>query len=347
MHATTIAIDLAKSVFQLAVRDQVSGQITHHRLTRSQFKSFFHNRVPAKIIMEACASAHYWARTLQEQDHQVVLLPPQYVRPFVRRNKTDKADAMAILEASQRPDILPVAVKPESHQAIQGLHRIRSQWIATRTARINLMRGLLSELGILLPAGAANGLNGLPSLLEDAETPIPHSLRGMLWSTYVEVREIERRLESLKQELEDFAQQNGTVQKLMSVPGIGLLGATALSAAIPDIKAFRNGRHLSSWLGITPKEYSSGQQRHLGRISKRGDPYIRTLLIHGARAVLNRATQLQRAGKPLNRLQQWALALQARSNHNKAAVGVANKMARMVWAVWHHDRTYDANFVVA
>ena len=289
------------------------------------------------MVMESCGTAHYWARTLKVMGHTVRLLPPQYVRAYRRRNKTDRSDAAAILEAARSPEIKPVAVKGIDQQTIQGLHRVRSQWMTTRTARINVIRGLLRELGYPLPVGSHIVRRKAPAVLEQ----LPAPLRAAIDALLDEIRSLEQRIHAIEDELERFARHNEAVEKLREVPGIGLLTATALWAAAGSAAVFKSGRHLAAWLGLTPREYSSGNQRHLGRISKRGDVYVRMLITHGARSVLARAKQLQRSNKPLTGVQRWAVQLEQRIGHNKATCALANKLARIAWALWRHHGNYD------
>lgn len=348
MHAKTIAIDLAKNVFEVAVADKRGQVEKRRRLSRGQLVRFLGTHDPAYVVMEACGSAHHWARVAVRHGHQVGLLPMQYVRPYRRRNKTDRADTNAILEASRAPDITPVPVKTPEHQALQGLHRIRAQWMRTRQARINLMRGLLRELGVVIPQGARTALSRIPELVEDAEAEIPGTMRALLFEVLAEVRDLERRIAGIERELQRYSSPESDARHLMQVPGVGLLTATAMVAAVPDPSLFRSARHFASWLGLTPRESSSGQRRRLGGISKRGNTYLRTLLIHGARAVLNRAKMRAKVDpSPLNHLQRWVLALEARNGHNRAAVALANRLARVIWAVWHHRRAFDAQWIPA
>lgn len=347
MNTTTVAVDLAKSVFELAASD-VQGRVTERkRLSREAFSRFFINRPPCRIVMEACGTAHFWARTFRALGHEVKLLPPQHVRPYVRRNKTDRADAAALLEADRCGDILPVPVKSEGRQALQGLHRLRSGWMATRTARINGVRGLLREFGFDIPQGPSAVMERVPPWLADEASKIPPVLRKALSEVVAEIGELDTRIEALEKQLREEAKQRPAVQKLMAVPGIGLLTATALVAAVGGMEAFRDGRHLAAWLGLTPKESSSGNRRKLGRISKRGDPYLRTLLIHGARSALNAAAVRLAAGKDLTRLQRWAVELAGRVGHNKAAAALANKLARISYAVVRLGRDFDGDFTPA
>jgi transposase len=278
-----------------------------------------------------------------ELQFDVVLLPPHYVKPHRRRSKTDRSDCEALLEAHRCAGLHPVTIKSEDQQALVALHRVRSRWLATRTARINAMRGLLREFGLAAPAGAQKFLNRLPQLLIDHKDRLPDRVRRTVLSLFDEVRDIEARIESVETELEQVARAEPAVQALLAIPGIGLLTATALYATVADIHAFKSGRQLACWLGLTPREFSSGRRRRMGRISKQGDPYVRMLLIHGARAALGAARRREKAGQPLTHLQAWALRRARESHPNGAAVALANKLARIAWAVWHHERSFDGN----
>lgn len=337
MHTTTIGVDLAKSVFQLSIANQAGRIVTRKRLSRSQFDRFLSNHPPSSVVMESCASAHYWARRAVQSGHTPQLLHAAYVRPYVRRNKTDAADADALCRASQDEDIKPAAVKSEDHQAIQGLHRIRAQWQKTRTQRISLVRSLLTEFGLT----SRRGTTQLRSRLRCHTEQVPETLRCALIPVLDEISALEDKIKQLDRELEVIGKQHPVVQRLLSIPGIGLITATALVAAVPDIHRFQRARQFSSWLGITPREYSSGNSRYLGSITKRGDRYLRTQLINGARSALLSAHR-----KPTGQrttLQQWALDLESRSQHNTAAVALANKMARIVWCVWTREAEYQAS----
>lgn len=343
MNATTVAVDLAKHRFELALADEQWRILERRRVTRAVFSRFFANRARCRIVMEACGSAHHWARTLATQGHEVMLLPAQYVRAYVRRNKTDAADASALIEAARCAQIRAVPIKSIEQQAVQQLHRLRSQWIGTRTARINLLRGCLREFGIPIPLGAARGIAAARCALAAPGSSLPESLHPLIEDTLSEITELERRARAAERQLLALTREDPIVQQLLQIPGIGLLTATALRAAIVDIQRFASGRHLASWLGLTAREHSSGERRLLGRISKRGDVYVRTLLIHGARAVLLAAKRAARADRPLDRLRAWALATEQRCGHNKATVALANKLARIVWATWKYQRAFDGN----
>lgn len=345
MSSVTVAVDLAKRVFEVAVSTE-RGRISEcRRLTRAQFERFWVDRPPCRVVMEACGTAHYWARRLRSLGFEVVLLPPLYVRPYVRRNKTDRTDCEALLEALRCAGIRPVTIKSEDQQAIMALHRMRSQWIATRTARINALRGLLGEFGLSRPAGAKRFLQELPQLLEEKKEVLPARVRRLAFATYEEVRALEQRIEDVQVELEQVIRELPTLQALRQIPGIGVLTATAMYASVGNVHAFPSGRHLASWLGLTPRESSSGSRRRMGSISKQGDRYLRTLLIHGARAALRVADKRRTAGQPLTRVQTWVLERAAGGHRNQAAVALANKMARILWAVWKHERAFDGDYV--
>lgn len=342
MNATTVAVDLAKNVFELAVADEHWKMIERARLTRGQFERWFENKTVRLVVMEACATAHYWARRLRARGIEVRLLPAQYVRAYVKRNKTDAADALALLEAARGSDIKPVAVKSIEQQALQALHRLRSGWMSTRTRRINTLRGFCREFGMEVPVGAVRGLAQIARLLADDHSAIPAMLRTPMRLALEETRLLEARIESLEHELAAIARQSEPCKVLASVPGIGLLTSTAMVAAVGDPHSFGSGRRYSSFFGLTPREYSSGDTRYLGRISKRGNRYVRMLLTHGARSVLRAASVARRAGRNVDRLRRWALEVQARTNHNKATCALANKLARIAWAVWVKHERYRA-----
>lgn len=333
MDATTISIDLAKNCLQLAVRER--DRIAHHRFSRGQAERWFAKRAPAPVVMESCGTAHHWGRWLTARGYSVRLLPPLYVKAYVRRDKTDRADALALLEAAQAPDLRAVPLKTVEQQALQHLHRVRTQLMTDRTARLNTLRGILREYGLDIPIGASRVVPAVHAALDGPEVPavLHATLRGLC----EEVRSFEERAKAIERELKAATVEDPVVQRLQTIPGIGLITATALVAAVSEVHRFRNARQFASWLGLTPSERSSGLKQVLGRISKRGDAYLRTLLTHGARAVLWHA---KRPGDH-DHLRTWALALERRVGHNKAAIGLANKLARIAWAVWTRERDYD------
>lgn len=343
MSSVTIAVDLAKQVFELAV-SPAPGRITERkRLTRAQFERFWAQQPPCRVVMEACASSHYWGRRLRNLGFEVVLIPPSYVRPYVRRNKTDRTDCEALLEALRCAGIHPVSLKSEDQQATLALHRLRFQWKATRTARINALRALLAEFGLPRPTGASRFLRELPRLLDEEAERLPARVRRLSHQVYEEIRTLEERVHAVELELEQSAREEPAIQALQQIPGIGVLTATALHASVGNVHTFPSGRHLSCWLGLTPREHSSGGRRRLGRISKQGDPYLRMLLVHGARSALQQAERRRTGGQPLTRLQSWALERSEAGHRNRATVALANKMARIAWALWKNEGRFDGN----
>jgi transposase len=329
----TIAVDLAKTVFQIAVSHRPGHVKLSRRLTRRQFERFLSQEAPSRVLLEACGSAHYWARRSQAWGHTVTLLPPHHVRRYRAGNKTDRTDAKALLEAQRNDEIHPVPIKSEDQQALAALHRLRSGYTSTRTARINAVRGLLREFGLTIPVGARNVVPFVHQLESDA---IPAPLRVGLLETVQEISDLEMRLIELERQLEGLARQNPVVEHLRTIPGIGLITATALVAFVGDIRRFRSARHFASYLGLVPREHASGLTRRLGSITKRGDTYLRMLLIHGARVVQRWA---RKKDDPAPH-QRWVLEVEARRGHNIATVALANKLARFVWVIWKEHRDF-------
>jgi transposase len=345
MNATAalpvVGVDLAKSVFQLAIADHAWRVVEQQRFTRTQFERWFANRAVGLVVMEACGSAHHWARWLNTLGIEVRLLPAAYIRAYVKRNKTDAADACALLEAARCADITPVKIKSIEQQALQGLHRTRSLWMGTRTSRINALRGFCREFGIVIAQGSRLGVEQIGRVLADPRSAVPTLIRGTMTLLVEEIRLLEVRIAQLERELTALARHSPACTTLLSIPGVGLLTATAMVAATSgEVSHFRDARHFASWFGLTPKEHSSGGTRHLGRISKRGDRYLRMLLTHGARSVLRAASVAVRAGKTVDALRQWALDVQHRANHNKAACALANKLARICYATLRDGEPY-------
>jgi transposase len=291
--------------------------------------------------MEACGSAHHFARWLNGLGIEVLLLPARYVRAYVKRNKTDAADAAALLEAARASDISPVRVKSVEQQALQGLHRTRSLWMGTRTSRINALRGFCREFGIAIAQGSRLGVEQISRVLADPNSAVPELIRSTMKLLVEEIRLLEARIAQLERELSVLAKQSPACTILLSIPGVGLLTATAMTAATSgSVSHYKSSRHFSSWFGLTPREHSSGNTRHLGRISKQGDRYLRMLLTHGARSVLRAATVSKQAGRPLDELRAWAVAVQERTHHNKATCALANKLARICYATLRDGTPY-------
>jgi transposase len=336
MKNTVFAIDLAKSVFQVAVSHHPGRVSQQRRLTRSQLLQFMGKQSPSVVLMEACGSAHHWGRELGHLGHQVRLLPVSHVVRYRTGNKTDAIDAEALLEAARNQRICAVPVKSIDQQALTAVHRIRSRWLATRTARINTVRGVLREFGLVIPLGATKVVPQVRAWLADPESSIPPAIRTTLSEVCDEIGQLEGRIRTLETELEALGRQIDTITRLRTIPGIGLITATALVAFIGDVSRFPSGRHFASYLGLTPRERSSGSIRRLGRISKRGDCYLRMLLTHGARALLCHAKQ---SGPP-DSLRRWAVTLEKKRGHNIATIALANRLARIVWATWLRGEDY-------
>jgi len=340
MKLTTIGIDLAKNVFQVHGADGKGKTVMKKQLKRAQVLPFFANLTPCRIGMEACGSAHYWARKLQALGHTVRLIAPQYVKPFVKRNKNDAADAEAICEAVTRPNIPAVPNKNAEQQAILSVHRDRKGIVQARTAQANQIRGLLAEYGIAIPQGISHIAKRVPEIIEDGETELPGSFRLLIQRLVDHLKELDRQVGELETEIQRWHRDNAASQKLAKIPGIGPMTASAMVASVGDAKNFKDGRQLAAWLGIVPRQHSTGGKSVLRGISKRGDTYLRTLLIHGARAVI-RVAECKPTADP------WLKSLLARRNKNVAAVALANKNARTIWALLTHDREYEAHYVRA
>jgi transposase len=340
MKLTTIGIDLAKAVFQVHGADERGRPVVKKQLKRTQVLTYFANLTPCKIGMEACGSAHYWGRKLQAMGHEVVLIPPQYVKPFVKRNKNDAADAEAICEAVTRPNMPTVPIKSIEQQAILSIHRARQGFVKARTAQANQIRGLLAEYGIAIPQGIGHIAKRVPEIIEDGENDLPGSFRLLIQRLGEHLKELDRQVGELEREIQLWHRENALSQKLAKIPGIGPLTATAMIATVGDARQFENSRQLAAWLGIVPRQHSTGGKARLLGISKRGDRYLRTLLIHGARAVIRMAER-----KPDT--ETWVKRLLARRHKNVATVALANKNARTIWALLRHDREYEPDYVKA
>lgn len=340
MKLTTIGIDLAKNVFQVHGADGKGKTVMKKQLKRAQVLPFFANLTSCRIGMEACGSAHYWARKLQALGHIVQLIAPQYVKPFVKRNKNDAADAEAICEAVTRPNMPTVPIKNAEQQAILSVHRARQGFVKARTAQANQIRGLLAEYGIAIAQGISHIAKRVPEIIEDGETGLPGSFRLLIQRLVDHLKELDRQVGELETEIQRWHRDNAASQKLARIPGIGPMTASAMVASIGDARNFKDGRQLAAWLGIVPRQHSTGGKSTLLGISKRGDTYLRTLLIHGARAVIRVAERKPDADP-------WLKSLLARRNKNVAAVALANKNARTIWALLTHDREYEAHYVRA
>lgn len=335
MKFKRIGVDLAKQVFQVHGVDSHEHVACRKQLKRAQMLDFFRQCEPCLVAMEACGSAHYWARELRALGHEVRLIAPQFVKPYVKSGKNDANDAEAICEAASRPSMRYVAVKSAEQQASQALHRIRSRLIRARTALANEIRGLLGEFGVIQSRlGIAATRRLLQAALDDAEKALPGQMRELLTGLQDELNEHEAHLSRLDGMIQRQAREDERVKRLLEIEGIGPVSATALVSAVGDARQFSNARQFAAWLGLVPRQHSSGGKERLGSISKRGDTYLRTLLIHGARAVLRHCQDKD------DRRSEWLQQLLCRRNMNIATVALANKNARIVWAILSRGETY-------
>lgn len=331
-----IGIDLGKYNFQLWGVNKAGKVLLDKQLSRRQLRTQLAQLQPCLIGLEACSTSHYWARLLRNYGHDVRLIPPQFVKPYVKSNKNDRADAEAICEAIQRPRMRFVAIKEVCQQDIQSLHRIRSRNVANRTAHANQIRGLLMEYGIELPQGRRRVRGELPRILEDAENGLTPLFRELLFALYEDLIRLDTRIEELDRQVTAIAKEDDRSRRLMTIPGVGPLGATALLAAIGDINTFKNGRELAAWVGLVPRQHSTGGKERLLGISKRGDVYLRQLLIHGARAAIRTIE------KKHDKRSRCAQNLLDRRNRNVAAVAMANKTVRTAYALLKNGGVYHA-----
>lgn len=336
MKITTIGIDLAKNVFQVHGVDRHEKAVWRRQLNRKNWLKVLQETVePGCVIgMESCGGAHHWARTLQALGFTVKLIAPQFVKPYVKGNKNDANDAEAICEAMSRPNMRFVAVKTVAQQDIQAVHRVRSGLISQRTAKANQIRGLVSEYGLVAPREMGPLRAALPCWLEDAENGLSGPFKRLLAGLWGDLRTLDDRVGELDREIALMAQHDPVAKRLQQLHGVGPVVATALIGAVGDARQFARGREMAAVLGLTPRQKSSGGKERLLGISKRGDAYLRTLLIHGARSAIRHAK-----GKD-DRLSRWVSALAARSHPNVAAVALANKTARMAWAMLRNDTDY-------
>lgn len=334
MKVKRIGIDLAKQVFELHGVDGRERPVLRKTLRRARVLEFFAQLPPCLIGMESCGSAHYWARELTRLGHRVRLMAPQFVVPYRKGGKNDANDAEAICEALGRPGMRFVPVKSEEQQAVLALHRVRHRLVRERTALVNQLRGLLAEFGIVVAQGPARLRQALPRILEEGDHGLPPLAREVFADLYDQWTGIERRLADYDRKIGQLAREDETARRLMQVQGIGPLTATALVASVGDAGGFRNGRQFAAWLGLVPRQHSSGGRPRHGRITKRGDVYLRTLLIHGARAAMRCMARHDKDRNP------WVKAVQSRRGFNKAAVALAAKHARILWVLMARGETY-------
>lgn len=338
MKVTTIGLDLAKDVFQVCAADANGKTVYNKQLRRSQMAEFF-TKLPACLVgMEACGSAHYWARKLQAMGHTVKLMPPQYVKPYVKTHKNDACDAAAICEAVTRPTMRFVSIKSEQQQALLALHRVRQSFVRDRTAHSNQIRGELAEFGLIVPLGLSALRKHVPALLQNPQ--LPAAFGRLLQSLLDHVLLLDQKIKQLEAEIVQWHRHSDLSKRLSQIPGIGPLTASALLCSIGDIGCFKNARELPAWLGLVPRQHSSGGRNTLLGISKRGDCYLRTLLIHGARSAILAAQR--KPDDPQHR--GWLHNLLQRVHPNIAAVALANKNARVAWALLSKHQDYKRGY---
>jgi transposase len=335
MNRTTYGLDVAKRVFQMHWVDADTGEIVNRRFSRTELIEFLSKSSAGRVALEACGSGHWWARKIRALGHEAVLLHAKFIRPFVQTNKTDAADARAIWTAVQQPGMRTVAVKSEEQQAVLGLHRVRTQLTKFRTMQIYQLRSLLYEFGVTLRTGRQAGLAELQSRMSDIEGRVPGVLMDVLREQLARVHSLDEQISVLEKRIAAWPKQEASCRSLLAIPGIGPLTASALVATVGDMRTFKSGRELASFIGLVPQQRGTGGKIQLGAISKRGDPYLRTLLIHGARSVLFTSK------KP----NPWAEELSKRRHANVAVVALANKMARTAWAILAHSQAYQPGYV--
>jgi transposase len=334
MHISSVGIDLGKTTFHLVALDEHSKVVIRKKFSRKQLLTYTANLQSSLIGVEACSGAHFIGARLRDQGHQVRLIPAQFVKPFVKSNKNDFIDAEAIAEAVSRQNMRFVPIKTDDQLDLQALHRVRDRLVHRRTAVINQIRGFLLERGITFAKGPANLRNRMPDIVEDADANLTPRMRTLLDRLWQEWKQLESGIETASDEIEQIASEDEACQRLRQIPGVGPLVSTATVAAIGNGAAFRKGREFAAWLGLVPRQYSTGGKTRLYGISKRGNTYLRRMFIHGARAVLMRV-KYDTAG-----LGQWVHQLEARTTRNKVIVALANKLARIAWAVLFKGEAY-------
>ncbi len=328
-------IDLAKNHFSIHVVDSKGKVALHKSVTRSKLLTTIANMPPMRIGLEACGGAHYWARTLNKLGHDTRIMAVKYVVPHRIKGKNDLNDAVAICQAVQHVSTRFVPVKSPEQQAILSVHRMREHWVRERTALMNRIRALLSEFGLIIPVGRSSLMKQVPLLLEDAENELPHLARTVIEDAYYHLEQLNQRIADTEQVFDAFSKVSENVKRIMKVRGIGPQTATAILASIGNGSQFDKSRDFSAWLGLVPKQYSTGGKPRLGRITKHGDKYLRTLLVHGARTVI------ANLGDKQDKLSQWCRGVLERRGMNRAIVALAAKNARIIWSLLHNQTEYE------
>ena len=333
-EVSVMGIDLAKRIFQVHGVDANGHVVVRKKIGRNQLLRFIAQTPPCLIGMEACSGSHFWSRQFQKFGHDVRSISPQFVKPYVKTNKNDANDAEAICEAVQRPNMRFVPVKTIEQQDIQAAHRIRQRLVRQRTALCNEIRGLLNEYGVIVAQGVKTLKRELPGILENEGNELTILFKKMLWELYRELCDLDQKVDMSDRRIKDIFNRHEVCSRLAEVEGVGPLTATALVASVGDAKVFKNGRQMAAWIGLVPRQYSSGGKTRLGGISKRGDIYLRTILIHGARAAI------LRAGNREDKKARWIMEKVRTRGKNKAAVALANKNVRVLWHIMARGETY-------
>ncbi len=342
MKLSRVGVDLAKNVYQLHGVDRFGKTMWTRRLKRHQWFKVLLDRIEpgCEIGMEACASAHHWGRQLQSRGYTVRLIPPQFVKPFVKSNKNDARDAEAICEAMSRPNMRFVTVKTVEQQDIQATHRVREELKRRRTAKGNQIRGLVAEYGLVAPKRLSSLRAAIPCWLEDAENGLTHDFRCLLQGLWGDLLILDDRLCEMDKTIKRLAKGNEDCVRLEQLRGIGPMTSTAMIATVGDARQYHKSRQMAAAIGITPRQHSSGDKHRLLGISKRGDVYLRTLMIHGARSVVASAKHKD------DRLSRWVTEIAKRRHPNVAAVALANKNARMAWAMLRNKTDYNPEYAI-
>lgn len=334
----TIAIDLAKNVFQVHINNAHGKELSSKQVRRAQLLPYIAKQSRSLVAMEACGGSHYWAKEIAKLGHEVKVIHPTYVKPFVQMHKNDQRDAAAICEAAVRPNIPSVAIKSTEQLDLQMMHRVRERNLKERTAIGNEIRGILMEFGIVIPQGIAALRHSIPLILEDAENGLSFKLRGLINELYEDWHQRNDRVTRYSDELKAIAKESPACKRLMTIPGIGPINATLLVSHAGDAKHFKSSRHFSAYLGLVPRQYSSGGRGQMGGITKHGNVHVRKQLVHGARSAYKSLI----ANPDASRLGRWVKGLEGK-HPNKIIVALANKLARIVWAVLSRETTYQAS----
>lgn len=337
MQVSIIGIDLAKNVFQVAALNRAGKPVMNKAVRRAKLLDMVRQFEPTVLAMEACGSAHYWARQFRAMGFEVRIIPPQHVKPFVRINKTDAADALAICEAAQRPSLRFVPIKSVEQQDLRLIDKRRTRLVHQRTATVNQIRGFAREYGVFFPVGYKRLMKELPAVLEQHDHELTPIARQVLFDLFEEVQAISEKIDGLRDQLAAVTKHNTHCHDLIGIPALGPLVSASFLAGVGDGSQFTNGRQCAAWLGLVPRMHGSGGRTNVLSITKNGDCELRTMLIHGARSVVRWAHKRDDA------MGRWIMQLKARRGTNKTVVALANKLARIAWAVVAHNEPFDIN----